>query len=183
MTLGKLSSREKNLAVVVAVVAFVFGNVVLIGQFAESSGQLHTQLRSRKEQLHSMRILCTQEDFWKKRDEWLLAKEPHLGADDTSGVRLMSQIKDAAKKNQVMPDHLSIGSPDSRGDYVSVSVQLETKSSWAGILGFVRDLQKPEQFIVIESSNLKIDDTDQTKIHGRLKIARWFPAPSAGGSR
>jgi hypothetical protein len=37
-------------------------------------------------------------------------------------------------------------------------------------------MQAPEQFIVIEGADLKIDDEDHTQMRGHFKIARWFAA-------
>jgi len=176
MTARNLSTRERRLVLAVGGIAFAFGSVFLINLFLETRNQLQTQLRSKTSQLRAMRALARQEALWKKRDAWLLAKQPKLDNQDSAGVQLLSQIKDAAKKHQVLLDHPEIGSPDQRGDYVSVSVGLETKSSWAAILAFLHEVQTPEQFIVIEGANLKIDDQDHTQMRGHFKIARWFAA-------
>jgi hypothetical protein len=176
MTARSLSTREKMLAYAVGGIALVFGSVFLFNLFLETRNQLQTQLRSKSRQLDAMRALAAQEALWKKRDAWLLAKQPKLGNADNAGVQLLGQIKDAARTCQVLLDHPAIGSPDERGDYVSVSVGLDTRSSWAAILTFLHELQKPEQFIVIEGANLKIDDQDHTTMRGHFKIARWFAA-------
>jgi len=176
MTHRSLSSREKVLACAVGGIAIIFATVFLFNLFFEWSTQLRAQLRSKTLQLRAMRMLAAQETLWKKRDAWLLAKQPVLGNEDTAGLQLLDQIKDAARRNQVLLDHPAIGLPDQRGEYVSVSVGLETKSSWAGILAFLHELQTPERFIVIEGANLKIDDEDHTKMRGHLKIARWYAA-------
>jgi hypothetical protein len=177
MILRSLSSREKTLALAVGGIVFIFTNVFLLNLFFDSNNRLHAQLHSKELQLHAMRMLASQETLWRKRDAWLAAKQPKLGNGDNAGVQLMGQIKEAARKNQVLLDHPAIGSPDQRGDYVSVSVQLETRSAWDGILTFLQEMQASEQFIVVESANLKVDDEDHTKIRGHFKVARWY-APS-----
>jgi hypothetical protein len=174
MTARHLSTRERTLAFAVGGIAFAFAAFFLINLFLETRSQLQSQLRSKTAQLHAMRALADQEAIWKKRDAWLLAKQPRLDNQDSAGVQLLGQIKEAAKKCQVLLDHPEIGSPDQRGDYVSVSVGLETSSSWPAMLDFLHEFQAPEKFIVIEGANLKIDDQDHTKMRGHFKIARWF---------
>jgi hypothetical protein len=178
MTFKSLSQREKLLAFAVGGIALLFGTAFLFNLFFEERNHLYTQLRSKTLQLRAMRALAAQETLWKKRDAWLLARQPKLTDSDAAGVELLSQVKDAAKKHQVLLDHPAIGLPDQKAGYTSVSLDLETTSSWPAILDLLHDLQKPDQFIAIEGANLKIDDADHTQMRGHFKIARWF-APSA----
>jgi len=178
MTARNLSPRERILAFVVGGIAFAFAAFFLVNLFLDTRTQLRAQLRSKTAQLRAMRALAAQEALWNKREAWLLAKQPKLDNQDSAGVQLLGQIKDAAKKCQVLLDHPEIGSPDQHGDYVSVSVGLETSSSWPAMLDFLHEFQAPEKFIVIEGANLKIDDQDHTRMRGHFKIARWF-APAA----
>ena len=61
----------------------------------------------------------------------------------------------------------------------SVSDTLETKSGWESLVHFLYEAQRPEAFIVFESTNLMIDSSDPTVMRGRFKIAKWFKAAGA----
>jgi len=174
-----LSQREKTLAVIVGGIVFIFFTGLLISLLGDWTHQLHISIQSKELQLRAMRKLTAQEGLWKRKNAWLESKQPKLENQDNAGLLLLNQIRDAAVKNQVALDHPAIDSLDFRGDYVSVSVQLETRSSWSSMLAFLHDLQSPERFVVIESSELKIDDRDHTQMHGQFKIAKWH---SSGGS-
>lgn len=179
MTLPSLSQREKTLAAIVGVVAFLFLTALLLNVLGDWIHQLHTDIQSRTLQLRAIKTLASQEGLWKRRDAWLESKRPKLENQDNAGLLLLNQIRDAALRNQVALDHPAIDSLDFRGDYVSVSVQLDTRSSWSSLLEFFHELQTPEQFVVIESSDLRIDERDHTQMHGHLKIAKWHSAAGA----
>ena len=170
----RLSSREKWLAIGVAAVVFVFANVFLIDRFWLYGARLRTDIAARTKQLNHMQTLTEDLAFSEQRDSWLQAKQPRLTNADTAGVELLNKVKDLARQHGVLLENPAIKLPDRQPEYVSISVEVETKSSWKPLIAFLHDLQNPEQFIAMESANLKIDDADQTRMHGRFKIARWF---------
>lgn len=170
----RLSRREKGLAIAVTSVVFVFANVFLIDRFWQYSARLRTEIATRTKQLQHMETLTEDLAFSEQREDWLRAKQPRLENPDTAGVQLLNKIKELASQHAVLLENPAIRLPDRQAEYVAVSIEVETKSSWKPLIAFLHDLQNPEQFIVLESANLKIDDTDQTRMHGRFKIARWF---------
>jgi len=64
----------------------------------------------------------------------------------------------------------------------AISVELQTKSTWPALITFLEHLQGPEQFIVVESANLRVDTSDPTMMRGNFKIAKWY-APKFTGDR
>ena len=169
-----LSSREKWLAIVVGGALFVFANVFLIERFMQRGARLRADIAAKTKQLQHMQSLTEDLAFSEQRDTWLQARQPKLTNPDTAGVQMLNQIKELAKQHSVLLENPAIRLPDRQASYVSISVEVETKSSWKPLIAFLHDLQNPEQFIAVESANLKIDDADATKMHGRFKIARWY---------
>jgi hypothetical protein len=51
---------------------------------------------------------------------------------------------------------------------------METHSRWPDLITFLYDLQKPDKFIVCEKVDLKVDESDATKMVGQFTIARWY---------
>jgi hypothetical protein len=169
-----LSTREKWLAIIVGGVLFVFANVFLVQRFVQRESRLRADIAAKTKQLQHMQSLTEDLAFSELRDTWLQAKQPKLTNPDTAGVQLLNQIKDLAKQHSVLLENPAIRLPDRQAAHVSISVEVETKSSWKPLIAFLHDLQNPEQFIAVESANLKIDDTDATKMHGRFRIGRWY---------
>ena len=99
--------------------------------------------------------------------------------DDTAGVQLLDEIKALARKHGVLLENPLIRPPEPQSDDVAVAIEVEVKSAWSPLISFLYDLQTPESFVALDSANLRVDAEDQTRLHGRFKIARWHAQPLA----
>jgi hypothetical protein len=169
-----LSRREKTLAAIVAAVVFVFANFFLLDWCWKSVAKGRTEIVTKRKQLAALESLSEQRDFWEQRSAWLTAKQPKLASSDDAAVQLLNKIKDLARKHEVLLERPSIRVAERQPEYVSISVEVETKSAWKPLIGFLRELQSPEQFIAVESASLKIDTADATQMRGRFRIAQWY---------
>ena len=172
-----LSSREKWLAGIVAAVVFIGLTAILIDGYARQRTMLRAQIESRTKQLRLARALAGELAFWQERDEWLRVKQPKFTDGDAAGVELLDRVKALAQKHAVLLESPALRPAERLPAYTSVAVEVETKSAWPALIAFLHELQSPEQFIALESANLKIDAADPTQMRGRFKIARWFAPP------
>ena len=169
-----LSAREKSLATVVGLIVAVGGTWLLASSYLSERAALRTKISSNERQVRNMRELLSQKDLWEKRDHWLQAKQPKMENADTAGVQLLDYVQGIARQHVVLLQNQVIHAPETRPNCVSVALEIETKCPWAALVAFLEDLQTPEQFIALESANLKVDPTDATQVHGRFRIARWY---------
>lgn len=171
-----LSSREKILGILVATIIGIGGTLVLIQSYTGERANLSARIASQKRQLHSMHELLGQSEMWTQREQWLKAKQPRLENSDTAGVQLLEAVREMARRHAVLIDNTTIRTPEPRPNCISVGLDIETKSPWASIVGLLEELQTPNQFIALESANLKVDPNDATQVRGHFKIARWYAA-------
>jgi hypothetical protein len=150
------------------------GTLLLIDSYTSKRAALSAKIVSEKKQLRSLHELMSQGDVWAQREQWLQAKQPHLENPDTAGVQLLDSVKELARRHAVLLDNPTIRTPDARPNCISVGVEIETKCAWAPLIEFLQELQTPEQFVALESANLKVDPAADTLVHGRFKIARWY---------
>jgi hypothetical protein len=115
-----------------------------------------------------------QDVLWAQREQWLQAKQPRLENPDTAGVQLLDSVRELARRHTVLLENAAIRTPEHRPNCTSVALEVETKSPWSPLVEFLQELQTPEQFVALESVNLKIDPADATQVRGRFKIARWY---------
>lgn len=169
-----LSSREKTLAIIVATVVLIGGTYLLIESYASKRSALTSKIASGKKQLRSLHELVGQSALWEQREQWLQAKQPHMENADTAGVQLLDAVRELARRHEVLLENPTIRTPDHRPGCISVALEIETKSSWSPLVEFLEELQTPDQFVALESANLKVDPSDTTQVHGRFKIARWY---------
>ncbi|PYK30433.1 MAG: hypothetical protein DME57_06900 [Verrucomicrobia bacterium] len=142
---------------------------MLLSSISSSRAQLAMRKTTRNEQNVYMR----ERELWKKRDEWLEKTQPAMkGAEEAS--TLLEQLKQVAGKYNIGIENPSIGPGDATPQHQAVFASIETSSHWPELVHFLYDVQQPDAFVVFESVNLAIDNSDQTLMRGKLKIAKWF---------
>jgi hypothetical protein len=169
-----LSNREKWLSIGVGAVVALFLGVVLIQSFFDTSARLRGEVTSREKQLRLMQMMIGQSAESEQRDAWLQATQPRLKDAGAAGVALLNQVKDIAQKHGVILQNHAIRPAEQRPECISVAIEVESVSPWESLIDFQYDLQNPQHFIALESTNLTTDGSDATKMRGRFKIARWF---------
>lgn len=176
----QMSARERVLAGVVGAAVFLFVTALVVDYFFKNQTRLRAELAQNASAIQVMRNNLAEKPLWAQRDAWVSAKQPRLtSSEDVAGGQLLDLVKDVAKRNAVTIVNQSLRLPAHLAEYSSISVELETTSTWPSIIGFMRELQGPEKFVVFESVILKIDDRDATQMRGNFKIARWFAPKNA----
>ncbi len=177
----RMNPRERMMTLVVSAVLFLLINIfiwrLLLGSISSSRRELATRKNTRNEQVVYMR----ESELWKKRDEWLDKTQPTMkGAEEAS--TLLDQLKQIAGKYNIVIENPAIGSGESTPNHQSVFASIETTSHWPEMVHFLYDVQQPDAFVVFESVNLAIDNSDNTMMRGKFKIAKWFaPAQKKKG--
>lgn len=170
----EMTPKEKTLATIIGLAAFIVITYLVVDYFLKNQTRLRSELARNTASLATMRRQLAEKPMWEQRDAWLRGKQPKLASEDTAGVQLLDRVKELAKKNAVQVSSQALRPPSHQADYSSISVDLETTSTWPSLIGFMRELQGSEQFIVLEGVNLKIDDKDATQMRGNFKIAQWY---------
>jgi hypothetical protein len=172
--MNQLSSREKTLATLVGLIVGIVLNLLLMNFFIKTHRSLRAELASKTSELAAKKILLAEKTMWEQRDAWIQSKLPKLTNEGSVGVQLLDQVKELAKKHTVLVENPAIGTVDRRGQSMAVTVNIETKSPWRELGAFLRDIQGPEQFVVLESVKIQKDSSDATQMRGWFRIAKWF---------
>lgn len=172
----QMTARERMLATVVGLAFFVVVNFALGKVLVRYYGQFKTDLATKSIQLETLKTLLAERDTWTQRDQWLQAKMPKLENRDSAAVELRKVVSDIAGKHSITLDKVMLSSPETRPQYSFVALGFETKSRWENLVAFLRELQGPEQFIVVEKLTLRIDEADKTQMRGTFRAAKWFAA-------
>ena len=174
---GQLSSREKTLSILVGAVAFILVTFFTADYFLKSKAKLTADLALKTRVLKKVQGLNAEKTMYEQRDAWLREKQPKLAvSEERAGGQLLEQVKELAKKHGVLLENPIIRQAVRKAElpYVAIGIEIETKSEWNALIAFLGELQTPEQFIVLDSANLKIDGAEQSKMRGKFKIARWY---------
>ena len=177
--LKKMSRREKTLAAIVVGTLLLILLAALVKFAIEKQALLRSQLVAKRGELTSLETLAAERDTWAARNEWINATQPKLKNQSGAGVQLLDEVKAIAGDNGIMIENPAIGLPEIKNAYASMPVTIETKSSWEALINFLQKLQAPDRFLAIENMEIKVDEADDTKMHGSFRIARWY-APAGG---
>lgn len=169
----RLTPRERLLSALVAGVVFLLFNVVVIGVGARKATQWRAAAATKGAEVRGLETLYAERAMWEGRAAWLRERQPALANEGSAGVELLDEIKKVAQQHGVTILNPAIGTPQGGRAYRAVKVNIETKSSWEGLLHFLHTLQQPTNFIVFEAVNLQIAADDPAKLHGRFRVARW----------
>lgn len=169
-----MTKREKVLASLVGGVVAVLLNIFLISFFTKNHRALKEDLARKESHLKGLHTLIADRALWEHRAAWVAANQPKLEDPGSAAVKLMDEVRDLAKRNEVLIETPVIGSPSKKEYYTSVPVTVETKSTWKALVNFLAELQAPEKFIVLESANLKVNAADKTQMQAQLRIAKWY---------
>jgi len=169
----RMNPRERRLAWIVAGSIFLLINLLIWSQLVGAIGSARAELALRKATRNEQSVYIKERDLWARRDQWLKEHQPTLKS-AVEASTLLDQVKEIAGKHSVLIENPAIGAGDSTPDRQSVFASFETKSPWAPLVHFLFDVQQPESFVVFESVQLQIDNTDPTMMRGKFKVARWF---------
>ena len=172
--MNRLSARERVLVGIVLGVVFILVNFFVVSALVDHFRKVSASIVTKRAELKSLKLMFTEREMWAKRDAWLTKTQPKLTNRDQARVVLLEEVKTEAKTHNVALENSAFGSIDQQPTYQTASITLETKSTWKDLIAFLSALQKPERFIVLESTNLQIDPNDSTKMRGRFKVAKWY---------
>lgn len=181
----RLSPRERVLTLIVAGAVFLVINLVVLRGLTTSFRNLAAQRKQKSFEAETLRMYVAEKPRWAQRMKWLHDKQPPLVNRDVAGVKLEDQVKAVADQNKViLTNHQILPAPvgalaQNAGDYQALTVQLQARGDWTGMIKFLAALQRPENFLAFESASLHTDPSDSKVMTGQFRVAKWF-APAAG---
>ena len=169
----KMNPRERKLALLVGGALFLLLNFLIWSKLFSILSNAQAELALRKATREEQKAYIKERDVWAHRDEWLKQHQPTLKS-AVEASTLLDQVKEIAGKHNVLIENPAIGAGDPTPDHQSVFASFETKSPWPPLVHFLYDVQQPEAFVVFETVQLHIDNSDPTMMRGRFRLARWF---------
>jgi len=170
----RLNQRERILLAVVAGIVFVFANLSLLSSLRQKYASVRSDIAARKAELESLQQVLRDRSVWEARSRWLAQAQPRLENANQAGVKLLEEIQQVAKACNVLLESPELGVVENRPNARAVTVSVQTKSGWEGLVQFLNRLQQPDQFIVFDSVSLRIDPADPAQLKGNFRIAKWF---------
>lgn len=170
----KLSPRERRLVLVIGGILFLLVNLFVLSSIRQRFARTGVEITTKQEELARLKAIIAEGETWQEREEWITLHQPQLENREQAGVTLLEEVRQIARASNVVIEKPSLGGIEAQGVYQSVSVYVETRSSWDALITLLHALQQPEHFIVFESAHLQVDSRDATQMQARLRIAKWY---------
>jgi hypothetical protein len=172
--IAQMSKRERTLALIVGAIFAILTNLLIFRYFMNQRSRLSEDLMVKRVELEGLQALYADKELWEKRGEWLQSAQPKLENETRAPGQVLEYVHEVAKRHTVLVDAPTLGSVARTPNYTSVTASIETKSTPAALVAFLRDLQTPAAFIVLESANIQVDASEKTQMRGKFRVAKWF---------
>lgn len=169
-------------------VFFILLNLFLFSYFFKTYQSFTGDISSKQSQAKTLAIAISDAGDWQQKTSWITAHQPKLKAADESlqGAELLRKVVDLATRHGIVVKNQRVtalevpgkngNDPKARASapYLALPVEVEFSSAPKELVAFLYELQGPEQFMVVEHAELKVDNDDKTRMTAQLKIAKWF---------
>jgi Type II secretion system (T2SS), protein M subtype b len=172
--IAQMSQREKVLATIIGGVIAVLVTFVLVKFFLGHHTQIKKDLGVSEAKIKQLRGLESERALWAQRDAWLTAEMPVLEDSAVANKQLTDAIKEVAKKHTVILEAPNPGIPSKQPNYTALGIRVSARAAWRPLAEFIRELQTPGQFIVLDPVELKVDPNDKTQMKADMTISKWF---------
>ena len=169
----RISKSEMMWLCVLGAIVFIGANYFAYDFLSKKQNALDVSYHSMRADQAEAKVALVETDLWKQRMAWITANEPALGNEGDAKAQVLEQVLKGARDNklEIVEQNINDVQHGSAGTQVNVTVKV--KGSMEGLVKWMTDLQKPEQFFAISTFSLRADQ-DQKSMVCNLQIARYF---------
>lgn len=170
-----MTARERNLAYGLAAIllaggAFLGGLELKKWKQRVDDAEYHLE-RQRVE----AEMLLGQRELWLQRGDWVAAKQPVFKSRRDSELELLRLVEESMESRGVDVVQNQPSDPAELPGLFASTMLVQGKAEFSNGMGWLYDLQRPEQFISIPSISIFQDDEDDTShINISLVLRKWY---------
>lgn len=169
-----MTARERNLAygfITILVAGGAFLGVTQLQKWKQRVDDAEYELVLRQTEAE---ILLGQKDLWLERGQWITSKQPLFTSKRDADTEVNRLVQESMAHRDV--DVVQIQPSDSSelpGLFASTML-VQGKTEFTNGMGWIYDLQKPENFVSIPSITITPDEEDTTHINISLVLQKWY---------
>ena len=176
-----LKKSEKRLLVAFLAALFAVANFLLYRGVAGVQGRANLKVDKLENEMLLMSDLLAEKELWRAREEWLRSKQPVF---DASGERgnsraevdedLLNTVRMTAGKFAVTLESEKLPEPDEHPLYVQAVARVSGTGSIEGVMRWLYELQKPQDFRAVTFFELKAQKDDPSILSCEIQVERWY---------
>ena len=176
MNLSQLSPRERNLALMLGVTAFLILNILFLPKLMTGNRTAKQRNVELKAELAASESWIKQQAYWDKRKKWLEETEPELTGDRRDSATQLEDLQKAARAAGIKIDEVQLLQLPVQEFYHPVGARFTVSGTWENMVKFLQDAQEPDQFDVIPKFSIK-SDQEPPNVICEMEMQRWFRLP------
>jgi hypothetical protein len=173
----RVTKNEITLLWILIAIVFAGGNYFGYRWLAQKQSTVRLAYAGLRADQAEAKVDLLESPLWAQRQAWIRDHEPPLVDEGSAKAAVLDYVLKGAGENklEIMEQSLNDVEHGTAGTKVNVSVKV--KGSMEGLVKWLTDLQKPDQFYAISSFTLRADQ-DQKSMVCTLQIARYFKGGS-----
>jgi hypothetical protein len=161
------------LVLILAAMLFVTGNFFGYRWLSQKQSSLHLAYLQLQADQAEAKVDLKESDLWAQRKAWTRDHEPALGDEGVAKAQVLDYVVKGAGANKLEILERSVNDAQHGVAGTRINVSVKVKGSMEGLVKWLTDLQKPDQFYAVSSFSLRADE-DQKSMVCTLQIARYF---------
>ncbi len=169
----RISKSEMMWLCVLGAIVFIGGNYFAYDFLSKKQTALDLSYRTLRADQAEAKVDLVETGLWKQRMAWIDANQPPLGNEGDAKAQVLEQVLKGARDNKLEIVEQNINDVQHGVSGTQVNVTVKVKGSMEGLVKWMTDLQKPEEFFAVSTFSLRADQ-DQKSMLCNLQIARYF---------
>ena len=176
-----LKDNEKRLLGIFLVAVFIVINLFVYTKISKVQRSAENKVKSLQDEMLVIGDLLEEKDLWQARQLWLASKQPVF---DDSGERgatraevdqdILNTVRATASKFAITLEDEKLPEPEEHPHFVQAIARVSGVGSIEGLMRWLYELQKPQEFRAVTFFELKPQKDDPSILTCTMTLERWY---------
>ena len=176
-----LKKNEKRLLVVFLVAVFIVINLFVFTKISKVQRSAGTKVNRLEDELLIIGDLLEESDLWHAREAWFATRQPIFDESGQGGATraevdedLLNTVRATARKYAITLEDEKLPEPKEHPYFVQAVARVSGVGSIEGIMRWLYELQKPQEFRAVTFFELKPQKDDPSILSCTMTLERWY---------
>ncbi len=176
-----LKTSEKRLLGFFLVAIFIVVNLFVFTKISKVQHSAETRVKKLASELLIMSDLLAERDMWHEREAWFAASQPVFDASGANGATraeidedLLNTVRATARKFSITLEDEKLPEPEEHPFFVQAIARVSGVGSIEGMMRWLYELQKPQDFRAVTFFELKPQKDDPSILTCTMTVERWY---------
>lgn len=174
-----MTARERNLAYGLLAILLAGGAFLGVTQLKKWKQRVDNAEYDLLQRQTEAEILLGQKDLWLQRGEWIMSKQPMFTSKRDADTEVNRLVQESMAHRSIDVVQIQPSESSELNGLFASTMLVQGKAEFTNGMGWLYDLQKPENFVSIPSITITPDEDDDTHINISLVLQKWYRKTSS----